>query len=199
MPVETTYLPTEGALGQIGAARFLAVMAYPNKVKRRDRFIESVIDLIQREAAQEIAGRPRDINRHILRAEHEIKKRLPAAGLARRHLLRMGNVILTTTDQPVPTATTHHFARVTTGDEAAGHFYRDIWTPAKPVLHLMIAFENNAPGFMPEDGYGTADLIARPGWLHPALENAEALRGLIAACDAIEVSEGQTIQLLPAK
>ena len=175
---------------------YLAVMAYPKNVERRDHFIESVKAWAERVAK---AGRPmlpRDIDRRMNRVREIIMKRWPAADLATRHLLKPGGVILTTTNQPVETATTHRFAVATTNDDTPNNFYRDVWTPCKPVLHLMIAFGNHAPGFMPEGKYGIDDLIARPGWLRPALENAEALRLAIDLCDAIPVSDDDMIQLL---
>src|ERR1700687_4933562 len=41
---ETTYIPTEGPLAQLGAAAYLAVLAYPNQSEwpKRDGFIEAV-------------------------------------------------------------------------------------------------------------------------------------------------------------
>ena len=42
MPKETTYLPVDGPLSIMGAAGFLALLAYPDALERRDKFIDAV-------------------------------------------------------------------------------------------------------------------------------------------------------------
>lgn len=200
-PAETSRIPTEGAGAVVGALAYLATCAYPASWQKRDKFIDAGKRWLKWEhrrhgnAGDEV---PRAIRQTLDAALTRLKKRRAiAAQLVQGYLITRGDARLTELMQPFlrlsgpqPTIRDDRYMR------------RDVWKESRPVLHLLLAYQQVKPG---SDLF---DVITHPDWLPDALEHAERSRQLLTwtgpyaahECPwkgAFPIPVAETIQLLP--
>lgn len=220
MVAKVTLPSMEAEQPHCDAAAFLAMLAYPlDRAKREDferhaqarwikwriahnRDAHHLLNSDQSEPSRDI--RYRAIDGRYTKVGKIIKRLMPAAACA--------------TDLLEGRRTT-----VASFVEAVGeqqvfreNFRRDIWAPAKPVIHRLIAFRSNInfdnieidtaqfgdektrlwmeAGIVGEETRLWMEyLMSTPDWLPPTLKEAEALRPVIVACPTIRISEADLI------
>lgn len=199
MPLECTKLPISGDDAYLGAIGYLAILAWPNAIESRNKFVDCCNAWwCQRhiEAGGDDSWVPPRYRKHqyptrrIYDTGPAVKawrlitsRRLPAARVAEKYLL----------------------TRWTAGDKKTGTgisalFGNDvnkvtrIWSESKPVLHLAIALRQQAE--LPSADI--FDLLANPGWLRTAVETAEKQRNLLCLHPHLAFSDQQTIQVIPS-
>ncbi len=215
MPRETTHIDVSGDDKWLGAAGYLAVLAYPDDWDKRTRFIDAVkammikymtggrlpkkhvknSDVLQFAKERELDTALRQVGRIIQ------TKRLPAWEIALPYMMSHAiNVTLAdgskfsldrALEQKFPSPDVEFGADPYNKNNA----YKRVWIPSKPVLHLMFGLHNALADYNHKPD--TEDLICNPDWLPFAAENAESIRKTLCALDKININDEDTIQLLP--
>lgn len=192
MPRETSYLPINNWRG---AAGYIAVMAYPENIDKRDKLITAIGNWIDWNSDKKPHGNAKDdvpkaIAQTLDAAGRRLKKRRAAAG----HIAVMNMF-------GIPIA--ELIERYSTGLMGDESFMRkEVWRQSKPVLHLLMAFQNTAPSS------DFLNLVTHPEWVAPALCNAEQLREFLTwsgkysahKCPlprSLRIKDERVIQLLP--
>ena len=210
MPSEIISIPVDPPLQHLGAAAYLAVLAYPKSTQfsRRDELIEAFKAWMVKRAIQ--AGQKRSIFRADLRATRwrDIDGEFSKASrliTSRRGVAR--NIVLPRLirgglwDVPIgEKSATINRALTRTFDNANGvkNAYRRVWSESKPVLHLAFGLENALSDHLSSNKtVALPDLLINPGWLSAAIENAEGIRHALVLTPQIRIHERDTIQLVP--
>lgn len=209
MPSEVISIRVDPPLQHLGAAAYLAVLAYPKPTQfsRRDELIEVFKAWMVKRAIQVghqrnqyradlRATRWRDIDGEFSKASRLITSRRGVArSIALPRLIRGGlwDVRIDGKSATINRALTRTF-----DDNSVKNAYRRVWSESKPVLHLAFGLENALSDYLP-DGKTVAlpDLLINPVWLRAAIENAEGLRRILVLTPQIRIHERDTIQLVP--
>lgn len=215
MPLELTELPTVGPDSWLGAAGFLAVLAFPDRIDSRDRFVSAAKAHVFRRFGRrfmrcqvapgltKIRGlRAEAIESVFAKTGHAIvNRRLPAALMANRMGVEAGlsgflDVERTNGNELAKlgslTQAADWCAKLLKADRIHGGWTSDkvierIWRPTLPVLHLAIVLRS-----LSAEKYGHSldlmRLIDEPSpWLPDAVSRAEKFRTLL--CDATRVTK----------
>lgn len=213
MPRETTYLPVSGDDAFLGAAGYFAVLAYPDDLDRRDRFVAAVKALVFKysmngQLKRRIIKREdilafskeRELNAAINHALNIImKKRMPAWHIALHSMMNHA--------APVRMADGSKFSinkmieqKFPESDLGSGDMvnrikgYNRYWSPSKSVVHLMFGLQNHFPET--GDNFHVDGLFLKLDWVPEAIENAENVRKTLCILDGINITDADTIQLL---
>ncbi len=210
MPSEVISIPVDPPLQHLGAAAYLAVLAYPKptQLPRRDQLIDAFKAWMVKRAIQ--AGHKRSIFRADLRAtrwrdiDGEFSKasrlitsrRGVARNIALPSLIRGGlwDVRIGEKSATINRALTRTFDSAT----GAKNAYRRVWSESKPVLHLAFGLENALGDYLPKSkNEGLPELLSNPVWLQAAIKNAEGVRHALVLMPQIRIHDRDTIQLIP--
>lgn len=202
---ETTTLPTTGADAHLGAMGFLAALAYPQDISKRNQFVEAakanLTKIYIARGMPRAVAKPqfrryvnRTIKNKIRRCQHRIEtRRLPAAMMARWILLHHPPLVrVVDPENPAWKPTTvnaavtrmaillrHADPRHLEPVAELANLSHLVWAESKPVLHLALALYE-AIQTQGRDRGPLFDLVVDPGWLAPTLARAEALRRTLA-------------------
>ena len=175
-----------GPLAKLGAAAFLAVLAYPAPCDypKRTRFVEATKKCLLHRAVAAGYSRKRVLPKYRGYRRERIDRtfnpalvriegrRLPAAGIARHILLETW---IKTSARPLPILRT---IRVSTVNDLISricpvgsiydnrpHLFERVWSESKPVLHLAMAFLGHEPRLYQEERPSPSGL--RRIWIDP--------------------------------
>lgn len=209
MPTEITYLPTDIDDGSayLGAAAYLSVIAYPNEIRRRDKFLQAYKALMVKLAIRK--GGDRSTFRRDLRAYENRKinnqidmvrkriatRRLPAWKIA--VYLKLSHVGPDFMYQRRYSVNQHLSDLYDNDPDKISNAYKRIWTESKPVLHLLFGLRDAYPGLDTNHFHCIDKLLLDTSWLLPSLRTAELARRIILCYPHFNICEEQTIQLLP--
>ena len=212
MPRETTCLPVFGDDAFLGAAGYFAVLAYPDDLDRRDRFVAAVKALVFKYAMKGQLKRriikredilafskERELNAAINHALNIImKKRMPAWHIT-LHSMMNHAVPVTMADGSkfsINKMIRSHFpdSDISAEPHNKDNAYKRVWVPSKSVVHLMFGLQNHFPET--GDDFHVDDLFLKPDWVPEAIENAENVRKTLCILDGINITDADTIQLL---
>lgn len=185
-------IPVDGLAARLGAAAYLAWLAYPGagEAARRRAFVEAWRALMIKAAlaqgyergrvkrgehARQILGLTlKEINRRLRRGIKRIARvRLRAATAAR--LVMVGLPVT----HAVKTKVTRNGSVRFDSKESASNAFARVWRPSLPAIHLALALRSvcmeRGRRFEPNE------LVRRPDWLPAAIEESERLRVLLLA------------------
>jgi len=197
-PLEVVHLPITGPGSITGAIGFMAVLAYPNEIDKRDAFLEAgqayAIRMFRPKDRKVFPGRLRKYP-----ARRILDKGPLTAGFRRittRRILaaRMLGVFFL-----------KHFGAVVTVEQAAKqvalnsgrvdcNFVQRVWAESKPVIHMAWAMQMHL-----NDG-GSKDIFAylrNPDWLAPVIEASSKTIVMVHADSTIGLSYKDMIEILP--
>ena len=213
MPRETTYIETTGDFEWFGAAKFLAVIIYPEDHTKRTDFVNACRAwmfkrMLGGQLKRRLVNNPdilkfsdiRKIDSQFNRADKIlVTKRLPALNLFRLQLTSKAiNVKIGEEKFCIDKWVHHHYASPQ-NDKAEEYneknFYRRKWSPSKPIIHLVLGL-NTA---IKEEMRPTTieKLLINAEWLPEAVDVSEKTRKTIALLNVINITEQKQIQILP--
>ena len=212
MPRETTYLPVSGDDAFLGAAGYFAVLAYPDDLDRRDRFVAAVKALVFKYAMngqlkrriikrEDILAfsKERELDAAINHALNIImKKRMPAWHITLYSM--MSHAVPVTMEDgskfSINKMIKNHFpdSDISADPHNKDNAYKRVWTPSKPVVHLMFGLQNYLPQM--DGDFHFDDLFLKLDWVLEAIENAENVRKTLCMLEGINITDTDTIQLL---
>lgn len=208
MPREVTRIPVSGVDAHVGAMGFLAVLAYPESIKKRDELVFAMKACFARGQIPRGRGRRvlpaemremenQQIDGRLDRAHRRIVDRLLAADMINRVLAAQGRSSLTSSAEWV--------ARRINRSRNRGHPVRKaakvrdrILGDGRPVLHLALALR----GLLLARGIvelNMVQLMVRPDWLGACLSRAEGWRRCLSIPPMPEIrfDDADAIVLLP--
>lgn len=208
-PRETTQIPITYPESTLGAAAFIAVVAYPNHLGRRDDFL----DAVKAWAIKGAKASGKDVppsrfasirNRSYIatwdKTHKLVWKRFDAIYASGLHpfipgLLNGGTLVQA--ERVMQHQLRHNWA---------GHFIREIWSPSKPVLHLAIALRNftlqaDTHDTRPKQYFSIEWCLHHADqWLVQAISSAEVWRKALCQHQyfkRLRIQSANTIQLVP--
>lgn len=212
---ETTYVEDSGDLAVLGAAMFLAIISYPDSIPKRDDFVNACRAWV----IKGVTGgqlKTRLVNNHdILKFSDTRKiyrqfdkagkiivdKRLPAITLFKLQLANITpNTIVTLSNGKkfsINKWVEIHYATSPEKGEKYNekNFYRRVWSPSKPIIHLIAGFENSITE--EHKPLSIEKLLVNPSWVPNAISISENLRKVIPLLEGINICESKQIQVLP--
>ncbi len=212
MSLGPVFLPIEGGATPLGAAAYLALLAYPpscSEVPKRDAFIDAARGLL---AITALGGLPLQPER---RAETALDaacyrirtRRLPAAEMAWPLLAASCDrvEVQLVGRRPSIDAAVELMAPRLTARNKAGWWPEDIrrriWAESRPVLHLALAYRAyllSTPGRLPGHRFPAFDeVLLWPDWVGQAVRRAEWLRQVIVQTPSLGIADGVTYRVLP--
>lgn len=202
--METTELDLDAPGGELlGAIAYLAVLAYPESHRKRDRCVSALLALCNRAARD--AGKPTaafaselfdEVPHHVQARTLSTTGRKGMLPRVRRRLVAADAAAHAFLGQSINKA-----AKRSGMDES--YFMYNIWAKSKPVLHLALALREVLLSWQ-HDGHPIyLQLIARPSWVRSAIVSAENWRVMLSAEGRApafmrEINPDDFIRLLPA-
>jgi hypothetical protein len=178
--------------GPMGAAMYLAIMAYPSAedIPKRDRFIDAVRGMIHKDIVKvpELTKRikqmrNRDIDSVLDRAAMRIStRRVPAARILWR-LIANAKVNGEESAKSVHSAIEIHqrVMDVNYGGGDAANLRRILWRESLPVIHLAYSFLWAGE----KRGRNLVQSIKSPGWVTESIKRAESTRLFLSNRDIV--------------
>lgn len=213
---ETTYIYTAKHTISVGAAMFLAILLYPDNILRREEFVHACLAMLFKNRLggqlkrkyvykKEILefSRKRKIDSQLSKALKILKKRKQAMDIFKFQLSR-------SIDGVEANIGNHSFSinrwietffptsEVSLEEHNQKNAYERMWSPSKPILHIVWAFEEVLSELSGKEELSLEFLLEEPEkWLVRALNRSEEMRIIILKFANLRLSEKDQIRVLP--
>ena len=213
MPKEIVHIETTGELQLFGAAKYLAVLAYPDNFDKRTQFVNACRAWAIKKSKgmdgqlkRRLVYKPeilkfaetRSIKRQFDRVTEIIRlQRVPVLNIATSSVLsfveeeRLKKIGVKSDKKTIFTIKRFLNKNNTHND------YSRIWAPSKSIAHLILGF-NNALLDCPKKHSSVETLLLNPAWINTAVVEAEKARINFCLKGIMKIRDEDTIQLLPA-
>lgn len=178
--METTQLDLGAPGGELLASiAYLAVMAYPESHRKRDRAVLACLAFMNRAARH--LGKPLSPIASELFRDVPQRRQGEILGTGQKGMLPRiyrRNLAARAAQRMISTGCSlHKVAEIYSGNES--YFLHTVWGESKPVLHLAVGLRSVLANWQDDGRPPYLQLLARLGWVREAMTRAENWRRLL--------------------